>query len=303
MENKLFKKFLILAIFFVLAVLIILWSRNLNIPDHCSRQGANLYFFDKRKNNFEVDFLDVGQGDSVLIKTEAGQNILIDGGPDSTVVKRLSENLSWWDRKIDLMILTHPHSDHVSGQIHVLNRYKVKKVLYTGVAHAIPEYAEWLQIIKNRNIPLKIIEHPQRVILDENAFLDIIYPFESLAGMEVKNLNNSSIVVKLTHGQNKFLLAGDIESEIEAKLLEKNIDLAAKVFKANHQGSDTSNTEEFLKAVNPQIIVITVGADNKFGHPNGRILKRFERIGAKIYRTDQNGTIKMKSDGNDIDNL
>lgn len=252
------------------------------------------------ENYFEVDFLDVGQGDSILIKTEAGQNILIDGGPDATVVKRLGENLPWWDRTIDLMILTHPHSDHVGGLIHVLNRYKVERVLYTGVTHTIPEYLEWLQIIKDKDISLKIIDHPQRINFGEKSYLEIIYPFESLAGEIPENLNNSSIVVMLNYEDNKILLAGDIEEKIEEELLEVNVDLEANIFKANHHGSDGSNTEEFLNAVNPEIVVIPVGADNSFGHPNGRILKRFESLGAEIYRTDIDGTVKIEIDGKNL---
>jgi len=259
-----------------------------------------LIFNSDKTGSFEIDYLDVGQGDSILIKTDAGQNILLDGGPDSRVMKRLGENLPWWDRTIDLMILTHPHSDHVGGLIHVLDRYAVKRILYTGVVHDAPEYIEWLEIIKEKNIPLKIIDHPQKINLGEKSYLEIIYPFESLVGTVPENLNNSSIVAKLNCGENKFLLAGDIEEDIEEKLLKADIDLSAHVFKANHHGSDVSNTEDFLNAVNPEIIVIPVGADNKFGHPNGRIMKRFENLQAEIYRTDMDGTIKMSSDGEEL---
>lgn len=282
MPNKLYKISLFLGVFLILLFVIA------------------FLFLQNKKEKFEISFLDVGQGDSVLIKTEEGQNILIDGGPDKTVVKRLSENLAWWDRTIDLMILTHPHADHVSGLVHVLNRYKVKMILYTGVIHTAPEYLEWLQIIKDKNITLKIIDHPQRVNLDEKTNFEILYPDENFVGAQVDNLNNSSIVLKLNHGENSFFFAGDIEEKLEKELIDKKIDLSAKVFKANHHGSDKSNIDDFIRAVNPEIIVITVGDNNQFNHPNPKTLKRFERIKAKIYRTDQGGTIKVKSDGKNI---
>ncbi len=274
-------------------------------------------------NDLEVVFLDIGQGDAILIKTPYGQNILIDGGPDNTVIKRLAENFSWWDKKIDLMILTHPHDDHVSGLIDVIKRYKVEKILYTGVVHSSPDYLAWLELIRDRKIPLTIIDRPQIIEFGENCELQIIYPHESLLGKEVSNLNNSSIVAKLVYGQTKFLLAGDIELEVEQELLnltphrrqgfggqaspspfkgEGNlIDLSAQVFKANHHGSDTSNSTEFLQAVQPEIVVIQVGADNNFGHPSRRVIKRLERIGAQVFRNDLDGTVRVVSDGESID--
>jgi len=268
--------------------------------------------------NLEVAFLDIGQGDSILIKTPFGQNILIDGGPDDTVIKRLSENLAWWDKTIDLMILTHPHDDHVTGLIDVINRYKVERILYTGVVHDSPNYLFWLEKVRDRKISLTIIDRPQTIQLGENCQLEFIYPRQSLLGKAVNNLNNSSIVAELVYGQTKFLLAGDIELEVEQVLTQlnpplnplprgdflggeyKGVDLTAQVLKANHHGSDTSNIQEFLEAVKPEVVVIQVGADNDFGHPSRRVIKRLERIGAKILRNDVDGTVRLISDGQKI---
>ena len=283
MPQKLYKILLILGIFTVLVVAPVFWY--LYNPIH----------------QLEVVFFDIGQGDAILIKTPFGQNVLIDGGPDNTVIKRLSENLAWWDKKIDLMILTHPHDDHVSGLIDVIKRYKVEKILYTGVVHSSPNYLVWLELIRDRKIPLTIIDRPQIIEFGENCELQIIYPRESLLGKEVSNLNNSSIVIQLVYGQTKFLLAGDIELEAEQELLASGIDLSANIFKANHHGSDTSNSKEFLQAVQPEIVVIQVG-DNNFGHPSRRVIKRLERIGAQIFRNDLDGTVKLISDGESIIN-
>jgi len=282
MRQKLYKILLILGIVLILTAVPAFW---LNF---------------EASSDLEIDFFDVGQGDAILIKTPMGQNILIDGGPDDKIIDRLSENLAWWDKQIDLMVLTHPHSDHVAGLVDVINRYKVKKILYTGVIHNSPDYLAWLELIRDRGIPLVIIDRPQTVKLGEYCYLDILHPMESMLGKEVLNLNNSSIVVKLIYHETKFLFTGDIESEVEQELLERKVDLTADVFKAAHHGSDTSNTLEFLTAVNPKIAIIQVGAENDFGHPSLRVVKRLERMGVKIFRNDLEGTIQVISDGENI---
>ncbi len=250
--------------------------------------------------NLEVDFLDVGQGDAELIKTPAGQNILIDGGPDSSVIRRLGENLAWWDKKIDLMILTHPHDDHVTGLIDVLKRYRVKQILYTGVVHNAPNYLSWLEQVRDRKIKMVIIDRPQTISLANNCQLQIIYPLNSFLDRTMNNLNNSSIVMKLVYGQSSFLFLGDMEKEVEQELLTDKIDLAAEVLKVAHHGSDTSSSQDFLEAVKPEFSVIEVGKDNDFGHPSLRVIKRLERVGAKVMRTDRDGTVKLISDGEKI---
>lgn len=258
------------------------------------------WLFYRPDAELEVDFFDVGQGDATLIKTPYGQNILIDGGPDNSIVSRLSENLPWWDRRIDLMILTHPHDDHVAGLIDVMKRYNVEKILYTGVIHSAPNYLAWLELIKENKVPLIIIDRPQTVRLGDDCELRIIYPSQSLLGREVNNLNNSSLVIKLTYGQNRFLLTGDIETEVERELAESGVDLSADVLKVSHHGSDASNSQEFLEKVKAKIAVIQVGKDNDFGHPSLRVVKRLEKTGARVFRVDLDGTVKLSSDGENV---
>lgn len=259
-----------------------------------------IFFLNFKEKNLEVDFLDVGQGDAILIKSPFGQNILIDGGPDKSVVNKISEDLPFWDRNIDLMILTHPHDDHVTGLIEVLKRYRVKKIIYTGASHTAPNYLAWLDEIKKRKIPLTIINHPQNIKLGDNCEFKIIYPLKSFAGESVENLNNTSLVAKLIFGQTSFLLVGDAEKEAEEEIIKSGVELTANILKVGHHGSDTASSDIFLNNVRPQIAVIEVGKDNKFGLPSGRAIKRLERIGAKIYRTDYDGNIKLISDGMNI---
>ncbi len=248
----------------------------------------------------EVDYLNIGQGDSILVKSPYGQNILIDGGPDDSVLEELGKVLPWWDKKIDLMILSHPHSDHVTGLGYVLDSYKVEKVLYTGVSHTAPGYLEWLTKIKEKEIELLIVEKYQKIELGDDCFLEILYPSENLVSQEIENLNNTSMVFKLVYGDNKFLFAGDAEQEVEEILLSSNIDLKADVFKVSHHGSSDSNSWDFLKAVSPEFAIIQVGVDNMFRHPSGRVLSRLEKLNVNIFRNDIDGLVRVFSDGEKI---
>lgn len=279
MPAKLYKILLILGIAAVVAAIPLFWL---------------IY---NQPRNLEVDFLDVGQGDAILIKTQAGQNILIDGGPDKTVVKRLGENLPWWDKQIDLMVLTHPHDDHVTGLIEVLKRYKVKRILYTGATHTAPNYLTWLKIVRDRKVPLTIVDKAQTVALGPAVKLEILYPEQSLLNKTLGDLNDSSIVAQLVYGQSKFLLTGDAGLTVEKELLASGANLPAEILKVGHHGSEYSTSQEFLDEVKPRLAVISVGENNDFGHPNLRIIKRLERSGARILRTDEAGTVRLKSDG------
>jgi len=265
-----------------------------------------LYCFNPQKQ-LELNFLDVGQGDAALIKTPYGQNIIIDGGDGKKILPELPRVLPFYDRTIDLMILTHPHDDHVGGLVKVLQRYRVQKILYTGVVHTSPMYLEWLAAVQRKNIPLVIIDRPQEIILGPDLKMEILWPRESLLGKEVlpaqagDNLNNSSIVVQLVYKEKKFLFVGDAEVAVEAELLHAGVPLASDVLKVGHHGSDNASSEEFLNKIKPAVAVISVGKDNDFGHPSLRTTKKLERLGAKIYRTDLNGWIKIISDGKMVD--
>lgn len=282
MPQRLFKILIILAISAVLVGLPAFWLTYAS--------GREL----------EADFLAVGQGDAILIKTPNGQNVLIDGGPDQQIMGQLSKNLPWWDRKIDLMILTHPHDDHVTGLIRVVKNYKVAKVIYSGVAHSSPNFLAWLELIKEKKIPLLLMDHRQTVDLGVGTELELLYPAARIAGRRMDNLNNSSIVARLARGKTSMLFMGDAEKEVEAELLSSGSIQSADLLKLGHHGSDTSSSEEFLRAVDPDIAIIEVGRDNSFGHPSRRVLKRLDRLGAEIKRTDENGTIKAVSDGSTI---
>ncbi len=249
----------------------------------------------------EVGFFDVGQGDAALIKTPSGMNILIDGGPDSSVLDELAEALPWNDRTIDLMVLTHPHDDHAAGLIPVIERFQVRQVLYTGVVHTSPTYLEWLARVRDYGINAIIADRPQTVDLGDNCRLELLYPNRDITGQEWSNQNNTSIVARLVYGDSKFLFLGDAEAEVEQELLAAKKDLSAQVVKIAHHGSNTSSSEDFLRAISPEYAVISVGLDNTFGHPSPRVINRLARSGIKVLRTDESGTVRFLSDGRQIE--
>jgi competence protein ComEC len=262
--------------------------------------GVSLFQSSGESKGLEVNFFDVGQGDSILIKTPDHQRILVDGGPDNKVITKLGENLPFYVKDIDLMILTHPHADHLTGLIEVLKRYKVKKVLSTGVLHTTDEYINWLEEIKKQNIPMEIAKAGETITFGDKIKIEILNPTEDLAGKEADSLNNTSVVFKIIFDKTSFLFTGDAEKEVEDKLIG-SADLKADVLKVAHHGSKNSTSQEFLDKVKPQIAVISVGAKNTFGHPSKITLERLESIGAEILRTDKDGDVKILSDGNKLE--
>ncbi len=249
----------------------------------------------------EVDFLNIGQGDAIFIETPARQQILIDGGPDSSVLTKLSREMPFFDRTIDLVILTHPEKDHIAGLFEVLKRYKIKTILWTGVVRDTNEWQEWVNLVRKEKADIKIAQKGERIIFNKEnpeIFIDILNPEENLEGKESKNTSNdTSIVALLKVGENSFLFTGDIGEPTEKKLAEKNI--GADILKIAHHGSKYSSSEEFLKKVLPVAAVISVG-ENNYGHPTEEVLARLNNFGIKLLRTDEDGDIKIISDGNNF---
>ena len=252
-----------------------------------------------RAQLLEVVFFDVGQGDSIFIETPQGHQVLIDGGPDETVIEKLGDEMPFWDRTIDLVILTHPEKDHLVGLLEVLKRYRVENILWTGIIRDTAEYREWQKLIKEEGADVFIAQAGQNIKLARNdiANLEVLYPFKSLEGQEMKDSNNTSVIVKLVYGENSFLFTGDIAKSVERKLINEGTEIDADVLKVGHHGSKNSSAEEFIKAVSPEIAVIQVGQDNSYGHPSEETLAILEKYGVNILRTDINGTVRVLTDG------
>ena len=243
----------------------------------------------------EVIFFDVGQGDATLIQTNDGKQILIDGGPGKTILAKLGNALPYWDREIELVILTHPHADHLDGLIEVLKNYDIKTVLDSGARYHTADYAEWQRLLKEKQIPALIAKAGQRVHLSSSAFLDVLAPLENTMDTSSDDIHDAMIVARLTmREQHGVLFAGDAERRVEHQLLASFPHmLDADVLKVGHHGSKTSSSEAFLKAVSPDTAVISVGAKNRYGHPHQSVLDRLERLGIQIRRTDIEGDIRL----------
>jgi len=263
----------------------------------------------------EVNFFSVGQGDSEFIKTPDNRYILIDGGPSSAVLQKLAGKMPFWNKTIDIVVLTHPEKDHMTGILDILQRYNVKYFLWTGVVKNDAENIKLANLLQEASSstsflaslsgkePTKIINSvPGQKIHIGSVTLDILYPFENLAGKELKNSgNDASIVVKIIYGNDSFLFTGDISSVAEKQLVNsyKTNSLQADVLKVAHHGSKYSTSDLFLEKVEPIFAVIEVGK-NSYGHPTPEVLQRLEKFGIKIFITQRDGDIQFVSDGNNI---
>lgn len=249
--------------------------------------------------DLRIFFIDVGQGDSSLIITPKNKVILIDGGGSQNESYDVGKSVLvpyLLDRgitKIDYMMVSHFDNDHVGGLMYVLENLKVKNILISKQSKDSKEYKEFIQIAKKRKIKVITIKQGDAIKIENDISFYILYP---TAKLEFDDLNNNSIVAKMTYKNFSILFTGDIEKEAESKILKKyNTDiLQSTVIKIAHHGSKTSTTEGFIDLVNPKIALIGAGKDNNFGHPNKEVLDRIENLGSKIYRTDMHGEISLK---------
>lgn len=244
-----------------------------------------------------VRFLDIGQGKAVFIEEPGGNQILIDGGPDNSVLERLSGVMPFYDRRIDLLILTHPDADHLNGLVEVLKRYEIGQIVETGILDKSAEYDEWHKLIKGKNIPITYALAGQKIKIGEGFLLEVLYPNQNLAGKEVSSTNSASVVSRLDYGKNSFLFTGDEEGAEEAYLTSLGAKIDVDVLDVAHHGSKNSTSKDFLKAVTPQIAAIQAGRKNRYGHPAPETLDRLNETGAKIFRIDQCGDINIFADG------
>ena len=254
---------------------------------------ANLEIADAPPGALKVHFIDVGQGDSALIQTPEGNTILIDGGPISSgpgLVSYLkNNNIS----KINIMVATHPHADHIGGLINVLNNFEVDNIIDSGVSHTTNTYMNYLRTLQSKDINFVNWDVGQSFDVGNDITMKIIGPTSKSS-----DLNNCSIVILLSYKDSRFLFTGDAESGEEAKILKAGYEVNADVLKVGHHGSSTSCCDNFLNAVKPSVAIISCGAANSYGHPHDTILAALAGIGAEIYRTDSSGTIVIESDGN-----
>lgn len=255
--------------------------------------GLGLLIWQIPDDKFHIYFLDVGQGDSIFIKTPENHQILIDGGAYGKVIEQLGEVMPYFDKSIDFVMLTHPDNDHLGGLVEVLKRYRVDNVVLTGIQDNSSTYIEFLKVIDKKNINVYFADSDMDLYFG-NVLFDTIFPTDSLIGKKFEAINDTSLVTKITFGKDSILLTGDLESAMEKRLVLSGADLSADILKAGHHGSKTSSGIDFLNAVSPKVVVIQVGKNNSYGHPAPTILRNFYRANVeKIYRTDIDGRVEF----------
>jgi competence protein ComEC len=214
--------------------------------------------------------------------------------------------MPFWDRTLDVVVLTHPDEDHVTGLVGVLERYQVDTVIFREVETDSNAYAYWRRLLETEGAEVHQGEAGLHLVLDRGLEMTVLHPGATLAAGRSENANNHSVVARLTYGAVSVLLPGDIEAEVERQLVgahrpvlvaqdQGDAPLRSAVLKAAHHGSCTSTTGEFLEAVDPEVVVISVGVENDFGHPCAEVLERLGHL--PVYRTDEHGTVEVITDG------
>lgn len=239
-----------------------------------------------------IYFLDVGQGDAELIRTPNQHYILIDGGPDNSVVSQLGRVIPPWQRQIDLVILTHAHADHATGLLAVLDQYDVKQFWYTGAQYDSATYQELVDKLTQAKIPVQLANQGDYLSLDQTS-LNVSFPLQERPTNT--DPNETSVVNTFQYKNFTTLFTGDVYVNDEKKLVGVLPDV--DVIKIPHHGSRTSSSQELINKTQPEVGVIEVGANNKFGHPAPDVLSRYQSAQTQIYRTDQDGMIEIITDG------
>jgi len=242
-----------------------------------------------------VYFLNVGQGDAIFIDSPQHTRVLVDGGKNRKVLTELGKILPFADKRIDVVIATHPDADHIGGLPEVVSRYKVGMFMEPGVKSLNSIDDELHRRLDEKNTAKLIARRGMTINLGGGAKLQILFPTQDVSNWET---NRASVVGRLTYGDRKFLLTGDSPIPIEKVLIsldEKMLDV--DVLKAGHHGSRTSTSLEFAEAVSPDYAVISAGKDNSYGHPHQEVLDILEKVGSKILSTAERGTIKFETNG------
>lgn len=270
---------------FLIVIAIVVWAASF------SKFNADSSSTDK------IYFLNVGQGDSEYIKLRDGKDILIDGGPDQKVLEELGKVMDFNDRRIDLVVLTHPHADHLTGLIDVVNRYEIGQVWESGVVYPSKTYDKWQDLLKQKNIPDSFVSYGQEKSFNNSATkFKVIYPLSTEKNLTIDNLNDSSVVTELDDGKFSSLFLGDSEKTVQIKYLDKLQQIT--VLKVGHHGSQNGTLEDLLQITRPAIAVIEVGK-NTYGHPAASTLNLLKQYAIQIYRTDQNGTVEVDFNSTD----
>ncbi|WP_297423559.1 ComEC/Rec2 family competence protein [Clostridium sp.] len=247
-------------------------------------------------NKMYVHYIDVGQGDSILIQVN-NTNLLIDSGPKSDKRKFLNYLSKLNLDKLDYIIATHPHEDHIGNMADVINKYPVLSFYAPKVQSTTKTFEEMIDALKSKSLKINVIKKGTNSInLGKNTKITVFSPTKDY----YEDLNNYSPIIKIEYGKTSFLFTGDAQKDVEKEILDNNEDISADVLKVGHHGSSTSTSPNFLAKVNPSIGIISVGQDNTYNHPNDETLNNLTKNKVTIFRTDKDGSIVLSSDGSKI---
>ncbi|WP_099335693.1 ComEC/Rec2 family competence protein [Clostridium cadaveris] len=284
MQNKILKK--------IILVLVVILSLSFAA---CSSESSSKKAPISTGNELKVHFIDVGQGDSILVQFK-DKNLLIDAGPRSSsndLLKYLKGiNLT----KLDYVVATHPHEDHIGGMPEIIKNFEIGEFYAPKKQVSTKIFQTMVEDLKKKNHKINVAKAGVSLDMDSDISVEMIAPNSS----DYENVNNYSAVIKVTYKDTSFLFTGDAEKLSEKEILQKKYDIKADVLKLGHHGSSTSSSKEFLDKVNPKIAVASLGKNNDYGHPHKEIIKAMKDRKISFYRTDELGTIVLKSDGKNI---
>lgn len=274
-----------LKIILIAAGLILLISFGLKLIDHDNKL-------------LKIAYLDVGQGDASLITTASRQNILIDCGPDQIILSAISRHISWWNKEIDLIIISHDHIDHWGGLIYLSKKYKIAKVLIATPPKLSAELSALLKQLSSQGTKIINIYAPAEIKLLDNSHLLILWPNSQQINDFIGDPNNQSLVVLWRYGLTSFLWTGDLENEAENQIINSEKSFRSiNLLKIGHHGSWTASSPAWLNYWQPNLAIISVGLNNKFNLPSQITIDRLKRLNIKIWRTDLNNDLIVFSDG------
>jgi len=247
-----------------------------------------------------VHVLDVGQGDAIFIRSPAGKTVLVDAGPPEAAGRLLGRLKELTQGQIDLVLMTHPHADHIGGMAQVIRELGARIFMEPGFDHPSPLYAELLKAVEAKGVKLKVGRAGNNVEIGGGAVMHLLAPAEPFFSGTRSDANANCVVVRLTYGKTAFYLAADSEAETEKRILESGEELRSDVYKVAHHGSRHSSTPELLEKIRPRIAVVSVGAGNDYGHPTRQTLDRLDAVRAEVLRTDFDGEVVLRSDGEKV---